>query len=875
MSSPAPAIVASAVSDTCDLTQPVPPPHFCCPITLQLMKEPVIAPDGNSYDLEALRQWAQACPHNPPTLPTTGLPFDVSALVKNLALRDAIAQWRAQHGIDAAPVEPNGAAIAAAVAAATPAPRPAVVIPPTRYFASPNKDAFIAVPPATGPKRSLHVCIVVDVSGSMQSAATMRDQTGEKAEMANSVLDIVKYAAKAVAHMLGPDDSFSLVKFSNTAQAVLTCRPTNNDAAIESIDEAIGRLGTEGATNLGDGLRCALQLVADNFQKDPSRLNAIMMLTDGQPNEGPVATSVLGSFRRSPKVIAAVGAHPATTVGEVITKHTIVNTFAFGYSHRANDICSSLMFDVAALGNGVYGYIPDIGFLGTQFIHCLANLRATASVATTAIGPDAPNETGLWTVQYGAFGISCKNVASIDAVDFSRTVNVGPDGALVAGLAGLTEEEVAAVKAALPAARAGYKVSKALLTILRGPITECTYNKNGEREDEGARMIDPKYTTGDSGKDAVAAALTTAAGSLDDLPGLAEDISSQVAVAFSAGYYARWGLHYVYSWLSAQQHRVCNNFKDKSLAVHKTPFVKAIHDTYDDIFNMMAPPEPTQPMHRYSSQYGGGGGGGLTRASASMTPGAAMAAPSRRAIQSSRQINSSYNPCVHEDTHIAMADGTTRPARLVRSGDTVHGGLVIDRVIRTQTSAGSIQLVSFPPVGDISDRTDDASDDGAAFAVTVRPHGLRITPWHPVLVCNTPSQLGRGSYVEGTLEWMMPLNTGYPVGDHACAHVYSFTVVPSDGTAKRAPPVIVAEGVSMVYLGHGYDATTANAAFPNDSVLTHAFFGTAAVTAQLAAAHPTHRHHEFAHAPVVKADRGDGKGLVAVGWDMSKYVGTW
>lgn len=220
-----------------------------------------------------------------------------------------------------------------------------------------------------------------------------------------------------------------------------------------------------------------------------------------------------------------------------------------------------------------------------------------------------------------------------------------------------------------------------------------------------------------------------------------------------------------------------------------------------------------------------------------------------------------------------MADGTMKSARLVRSGDLVASGkmcsggvgpgssaLRIDHVIRTQCLNNTIQLVCFPSA------TPDAMD-GAL--------GLRITPWHPVLVKDTPSQLSSPSYVRGTLEWMMPLSTGYPVEEHPCAHVYSFTV--SECSRGSNAPVLSAEGVPMVYLGHNYGvgARPQGKAFGNDSILSHAFFGTSAVVDQLTEQYPLTKHHEFAYAPVVKSDLGNGVGPLAVGWDMSKYVGTW
>ena len=49
-----------------------------------------------------------------------------------------------------------------------------------------------------------------------------------------------------------------------------------------------------------------------------------------------------------------------------------INTFAFGYSAD-----TKLMHELANEGNGTYNFIPDSGFIGTIFVHALANSLTT------------------------------------------------------------------------------------------------------------------------------------------------------------------------------------------------------------------------------------------------------------------------------------------------------------------------------------------------------------------------------------------------------------------------------------------------------------------------------------------------------------------
>jgi hypothetical protein len=54
-----------------------------CPITGEIMKEPVTTPDGNTYEKEAILQWL----HNHNTEPQTRNPLYVNQLIPNRALK--------------------------------------------------------------------------------------------------------------------------------------------------------------------------------------------------------------------------------------------------------------------------------------------------------------------------------------------------------------------------------------------------------------------------------------------------------------------------------------------------------------------------------------------------------------------------------------------------------------------------------------------------------------------------------------------------------------------------------------------------------------------------------------------------------------------
>ncbi|XP_041857271.1 WD repeat, SAM and U-box domain-containing protein 1-like isoform X2 [Melanotaenia boesemani] len=70
------------------------PNHFLCPITQELMKDPVIAADGFSYEREAMESWIQG---KNKTSPMTNLPLRTTLLTPNRSLKMAITWWKSSQ----------------------------------------------------------------------------------------------------------------------------------------------------------------------------------------------------------------------------------------------------------------------------------------------------------------------------------------------------------------------------------------------------------------------------------------------------------------------------------------------------------------------------------------------------------------------------------------------------------------------------------------------------------------------------------------------------------------------------------------------------------------------------------------------------------
>lgn len=77
------------------------PLTFICPITQEIMRDPVVDREGNSYEREAIMQWVSE--HG--TSPITRSQLTVHDLVTNRALRDAIEEFNNGNISPAVPSE--------------------------------------------------------------------------------------------------------------------------------------------------------------------------------------------------------------------------------------------------------------------------------------------------------------------------------------------------------------------------------------------------------------------------------------------------------------------------------------------------------------------------------------------------------------------------------------------------------------------------------------------------------------------------------------------------------------------------------------------------------------------------------------------------
>lgn len=66
------------------------PNEFKCPISMELMTDPVLCEDGQTYDRRSIQEWLKQSQ----TSPLTRQPLNPNALRSNLALKASIERWK-------------------------------------------------------------------------------------------------------------------------------------------------------------------------------------------------------------------------------------------------------------------------------------------------------------------------------------------------------------------------------------------------------------------------------------------------------------------------------------------------------------------------------------------------------------------------------------------------------------------------------------------------------------------------------------------------------------------------------------------------------------------------------------------------------------
>lgn len=201
--------------------------------------------------------------------------------------------------------------------------------------------------PVEGPRPPATTVLAIDVSGSMQ---------GEP-------IDQVIRSVDRLLDGLRAEDRVGVIAFSSGATTVV--EPVPVDAAGKKLVRArVARLFAEGQTNVEAGLDLAAEVLGP---VEPGRRRGVVLLSDGEPNEGATTAEALR---------AVVARHRASAS---------ISALGYGVKHH-EDILTA----IGDAGGGGYEFVPDPATCARAFARALgAQADVVADGIELAIAPAA------------------------------------------------------------------------------------------------------------------------------------------------------------------------------------------------------------------------------------------------------------------------------------------------------------------------------------------------------------------------------------------------------------------------------------------------------------------------------------------------------
>ena len=572
------------------------------------------------------------------------------------------------------------------------------------------------------------IALVIDTSGSMDSKIT--SSTGEISDL--SILDIVKHTCKAIIGPLDENDLITIITYSNTAiiELPLTNMTTSNKIRALQILDSISAYGM---TNIYDGLKKAYTIL----QNDNINNKCILLLSDGVPNIEP-ALGTAAQFKKD--------------IEEFQHKCPIINTFGFGYS-----VDSKVLKNIANIGNGTFGFIPDGNFVGTVIINSLANTLCTYyKNALLSLIIDGDYEVlGINNYLKTSWGLNI----SLGSLRLGQSRHIiiksnNPINDISLTFENILDETQSTINCSDEIVDENLLMTHIFRCKLINLIDELiVINQN--KNDTAYTMLDELIN---EIKDYLSYKTESDNIYLKQINGLLQDLEGQVTQAINEEYFKKWGEKYLPSLQNAHLLEECNNFKDIGVQFYASNLFKILQNTIEQYF-LTLPPPVAKVTNYYSTS-----SRPITSTPITSTP---------------TNMSSFYNrdgACIHGSCVVAMENGQQKLVKDIIKGDKVLGGIV-ELVVRTKCVDNKMLYYQ-------------------------SPSGLLITGYHPIKYNNSyifPCNIFEGNVYESD-------------------YMYSFLLESKNG--KRSPTIII-NNYECLALAHNiiYDPVAKHEFFGTEKIV--------------------------------------------------------
>ena len=648
-----------------------------CPITQDIMTDPVQGNDGQTYERSAIVHWL----NEKGISPQTRAPMSVNDLKVNASIRFLCDKYHAgAFGTVSSNRKP------ASVSTSN------IKIDHSIFKNNENQIMLnFSINEESFPKDlefghlSQDIVLVIDRSGSMQAPVEAKDSTGSNIEAGFSIQDIVNHSAKTVAKTLDKNSRLAVIVFDNNVDILfnlIMMTEINKSTALAKIDTIKPR----GQTNIWGATETAIKILDD--REDKSRNGAIIMLTDGQPNVSP-ARGEIETLKRIRK-----------------TKNftTPIYTFGFGYNLKPE-----LLYDMAKYANGGNGHIPDGNLIATVFCNFIGTILCTVAlnvqlhiIEKKALNKDIlmgdyamqkDETTGeliydIGTIQNQQTRNIVLNTELEDYFTYYYTYKIGGQS--------YKSEEYYVNNSYIQSLSFNNDVNIHInrYNVVDGIRKMLNYNRcilNDEAMSIFNQLEELLKTSGNND------ILTQ--GLIKNLIGDGSN-DGQIKLAVSnMVFFKRWGEFYLDQLSRSLNQQIKPNFKDESCLFGGAIFENIV-DKASDIFDTMPPPTPSLGLR--NSAYSGRGYNGAPAPQVSMSA-----------------FNDMGGGCFHNNCKITMADGSKNPIKNLKKGDSIlsideNNNLVTANVVTIVETLINTKLREMVHL----------------------ENGLIITPWHPIKLNN-------------------------------------------------------------------------------------------------------------------------------------------
>jgi hypothetical protein len=685
-----------------------------CPITQEIMKDPVQCSDGQTYERDAIVRWL----NQKQTSPLTNLPMGIHDLKVNAAIKYLVDQYHAGNlsalsGQMSQPIQNNNSGDNKS--------KNNNKILTNNYGILKDKGLLSIFDEYTSTKDSLtkddllgiDLVLCIDHSGSMNTPVEAKDENGSKLEDGFTQQDIVNHASKTLAKSLSSKDRLAIVIFDNRIETVfelLPMTPLNVSLCMSKIND----IKPSGQTNIWNAIETAYEILGK--RSDTTRNSAVMLLTDGIPNVSP-ARGEIETLKRKKK-----------TAGY----ESPLYTFGFGYNLQ-----KGLLYEMAKYGNGLTGHIPDGGMIATVFSNFLGNIQST--VATNIkLYIETCNDAVINHIEPIMGEYIVENISDNKYLIYINSLQIEQCRHIIINFDKLPiNKNVVCAKYYLE-----YTIGNK-----REKTEPCDYYYNDTTDHELLETHIIRYKVIENIRKAINLK-TTMQNNVDDIVKIMDEltkkydnelltninttINEQVKLALSCNpehvtnyvpYFKKWGEFYL---------------DQLTLAINN-----------DDIFDILPPPEPSginNTVYSYSSSYRGLGNG-------SVPP------PTPSRVLSLATYNNQSGGCFDSNCLITMSDNSKKMLKDVKKGDE----------ILTLEDHNNIKSITYTKVLCVYETI---MVEQTCDLVTLE-NGLKITPWHPILTplgWKFPSELKSSTVenCESIITFVLENNHVAFINEHPC-----------------------------------------------------------------------------------------------------------